>query len=220
MINKKIFVASLLVLLMSQKILASLSVHPAEIRDSLISGKIYYKEIHITNVGPASTLSYSLSSDVLWITFDKISGSINIGDTVKIVAAIDTKNLTWGNYTPKIFIGDPHHGPITINLTLSVSGLTDVNDEVSLPTLPKLYQNLPNPFNPSSKIIYSIPETQKVMLKVFNLLGNELLTLVDNEKPRGTYSISVDMKGFPSGVYFYRLQAGKFTETRKMILTK
>ena len=83
-----------------------------------------------------------------------------------------------------------------------------------------LSQNYPNPFNSTTKITYSIPQTSNVVIKVFDILGNEIETLVSEEKQTGTYEITWYAEGLPSGVYFYRLQAGSFVETKKMILLK
>jgi hypothetical protein len=95
-----------------------------------------------------------------------------------------------------------------------------------------LKQNYPNPFNPTTNINYQIPELSFVTLKVFDVLGNEITTLVNEEKPAGKYEIyfnshSGEVRNLPNGVYFYRLQvypanggADSFTETRKMILLK
>jgi hypothetical protein len=90
----------------------------------------------------------------------------------------------------------------------------------SLPNQFYLTQNFPNPFNPSTKIRYLIPQSSKVVIKVFDILGNEIETLVNEEKSAGTYEIKWYAESLPSGVYFYRLQAGDFVETKKMILLK
>ena len=89
-----------------------------------------------------------------------------------------------------------------------------------IPTEYLLSQNYPNPFNSSSIIKYSIPKSSQVTLKIFNTLGEELETLVNEEKPVGTYEVNWNAANLPSGVYFYRLQAGEFVQTRKMILLK
>ena len=83
-----------------------------------------------------------------------------------------------------------------------------------------LSQNFPNPFNPSTKIKYSIPQASKVIIKVFDILGNEIETLVKEEKQTGTYEITWYAENLPSGVYFYQLKAGNFVETQKMLLLK
>jgi len=83
-----------------------------------------------------------------------------------------------------------------------------------------LFQNYPNPFNPSTNITFNLPSKSFVSLKVFDLLGREVATLVNQEKPAGTYNITFDAGKLPSGVYFYRLQAGSFIETKKLILLR
>jgi len=89
----------------------------------------------------------------------------------------------------------------------------------------RLKQNYPNPFNPITKIKFEIPsqaqnENLLVTLKVYDVLGNEIATLVNEEKPSGTYEVDFDGSKLPSGIYFYRLKAGLSAETKKMILLK
>jgi len=83
-----------------------------------------------------------------------------------------------------------------------------------------LMQNYPNPFNSTSVIKYSIPQSSQVSLNIINVLGSEIETLINEEKPVGTYELEWNAASLPSGVYFYRLQAGDFVQTRKMILLK
>ena len=83
-----------------------------------------------------------------------------------------------------------------------------------------LSQNYPNPFNPITTINYQIPEISFVTLKVYDVLGNEIATLINEEKPAGNYEIEFDAMGLSSGMYFYQLQAGGFAETKKMVLLK
>ncbi len=96
-----------------------------------------------------------------------------------------------------------------------------VESEVSsLPTEYSLSQNYPNPFNPSTKIKYSIPQASHVIMKVFDVLGNEILILVNEEKNTGIYELTWNAEKLPSGIYFYQLKSGSFVETKKMILIK
>ncbi len=83
-----------------------------------------------------------------------------------------------------------------------------------------LNQNYPNPFNPTTKIKYSIPSESKTTLKVYDILGNEVATLVNSEKQAGTYEVEFNAASLSSGVYFYKLQSGGFLQTRKMIVLK
>jgi hypothetical protein len=98
--------------------------------------------------------------------------------------------------------------------------VTALNEDLSSINSYSLSNNYPNPFNPSTKITYSIPERENVSLKVFDLLGSEVVELVKGEIETGTYDINFNASNLPSGVYFYRLQAGSFVQTRKMILLK
>jgi hypothetical protein len=83
-----------------------------------------------------------------------------------------------------------------------------------------LNQNYPNPFNPTTRIKYSVPQSSNVVLKVFDILGNEIETLVNEEKSIGIYEVQFDARGISSGVYFYTLTAGNFVENKKMMLLK
>lgn len=83
-----------------------------------------------------------------------------------------------------------------------------------------LQQNYPNPFNPATRIRYTVARSSKVVMKVFNVLGNDVETLVDEVKPAGTYELTWNPANLPSGIYFYQLNAGNFVETKKMILLK
>ncbi|MDR3626938.1 MAG: T9SS type A sorting domain-containing protein [Ignavibacteriaceae bacterium] len=105
---------------------------------------------------------------------------------------------------------------------LSLNGVTvNVVDEIS--TMPKgfnLQQNYPNPFNPNTTIEYSIPAVLNVTLKVYDLLGREVTTLVNKEQLAGSYKVNFNATGLASGVYLYRLTAGKYSKANKLILLK
>jgi|GEM_PF-898852 len=92
--------------------------------------------------------------------------------------------------------------------------------EWNVPQSFSLSQNYPNPFNPTTKIEYALPSTQKVVLKMYDVLGREVQTLVNEQQNSGTYRVEVNASNFASGVYFYRLEAGTFVQQRKMLLLK
>ena len=100
-----------------------------------------------------------------------------------------------------------------------------IDNQEMQPSKFELSQNYPNPFNPITKIKYSVPQTTQVQIKIFDVLGNEIETLVNEEKPVGTYEVefsshSGKVRNLPSGIYFYQLKAGSFIVTKKMILLK
>ena len=98
--------------------------------------------------------------------------------------------------------------------------ITDVKFNNMKPISFKLKQNYPNPFNPSTIISFSLPSESNVDLKIYNILGKEVTELVKKELTPGNYSYSWDASNFASGVYFYRIQAGNFIQTKKMLLIK
>jgi hypothetical protein len=83
-----------------------------------------------------------------------------------------------------------------------------------------LSQNYPNPFNPSTTISFSLPRRESVTLKVYDLLGREVATLVDGREEAGEHTVKWNADGFTSGVYFYRLSAGGGVQTRKLVLVR
>ncbi|RPI15519.1 MAG: T9SS C-terminal target domain-containing protein [Ignavibacteriae bacterium] len=89
-----------------------------------------------------------------------------------------------------------------------------------LPTSFKLEQNYPNPFNPSTTINYSIPKASEVSIKVYDMLGHEVMTLVNEQKNAGNYSVVMDASNLSSGIYLYKIAAGSFNETKRMTLIK
>jgi len=107
---------------------------------------------------------------------------------------------------------------IDFNGSFEYSNIIEV--EVNVVSNFSLSQNYPNPFNPATTIRYEIPERRFVTIKVYDVLGNEVSTLVDEEKASGSYEIKIDGNELTSGIYFYQLKAGSFVETKKMILVK
>jgi len=97
---------------------------------------------------------------------------------------------------------------------------TDIKREADIVDNYYLQQNYPNPFNPATTIKYQIPELSFVTIRVFDVLGNEIATLVNEEKPAGSYDVEFDASSLSSGIYFYGLQAGSYIETKKMVLMK
>jgi ligand-binding sensor domain-containing protein len=99
--------------------------------------------------------------------------------------------------------------------------ITNVEDQnTGIPSQFILEQNYPNPFNPSTTIIYSLPTSEFVTLKVYDVLGKEVATLVNEEKPAGSYEVNFNATDLSSGIYFYTLKTGKFSETKKLVLMK
>jgi len=112
------------------------------------------------------------------------------------------------------------HLMITDALRLLDSSVTRVGDALSEPEGFRLEKNFPNPFNPKTQLGFRVANLTFVSLKVFDLLGREITTLVDEIRPAGSYSVEWNGEDRSSGVYFYRLQAENFSSTRRMQLLK
>ncbi|MEJ5352753.1 MAG: T9SS type A sorting domain-containing protein, partial [Melioribacteraceae bacterium] len=137
--------------------------------------------------------------------------SINTGLTDTDVLSLAIKDDT-------LFAGTFSSGVWKRSLSEIITSTDDRG--INMPTHFNLAQNYPNPFNPTTTISYSIQQRSNVSLKVFDILGNEVSTLFNEEKDRGVYSVTFDAIGLASGMYLYKLQAGSFVETKKMILIK
>jgi hypothetical protein len=116
--------------------------------------------------------------------------------------------------------GDLGYNPYWVDAQVIYDLIMDVEDEDSNPVDFYLSQNYPNPFNPTTTIKYQIPELSFVTLNVYDVLGNEITTLVNEEKPAGKNEVELNAHNLLSGVYFYQLKAELFSETKKMLLMK
>ena len=132
-----------------------------------------------------------------------------LGNTQVSSLTVSDTNLFAGTYSSNVW-----RSPLSEMIT-SVEG-----SSIGLPIGFAISQNYPNPFNPSTMISYSIPRNSFVHLKVFDILGNDVAELVNEQKPAGSYEVKFDGASLPSGVYFYQLTAGEFIQTKKMILLK
>lgn len=104
---------------------------------------------------------------------------------------------------------------------VQVTATTGVAEQLSgIPTAFQLEQNYPNPFNPSTTIRFSLPTAAEVSLKVFNMLGQEVATVAEGQHAPGTYTARWDASGMPSGLYFYKLQAGSYSDVKRLVLLK
>ena len=116
--------------------------------------------------------------------------------------------------------GGPSGAAFYAIITFSPVPLDVLKQDRKIPSQYALYQNYPNPFNPSTVIAFSLPSKSFVSLKVFDILGKEIATIVSEELSAGNYSRQWNAAMMSSGIYFYRLQAGTFTETKKLILLR
>ncbi len=151
------------------------------------------------------------------------------------VYASTTGGTTWGEYRsgmPYSIVFDLSYVPVSRKMRalthgsgiweikLKASPTAVLNEEAGIPSSYKLYQNYPNPFNPVTTIKFDIPKNSNVTLKVYDISGKEVSSLINEFRNSGSYSVNFDAGYLSSGVYYYKLQAGNYTETRRMALIK
>jgi len=115
---------------------------------------------------------------------------------------------------------DPFNSNLVIPIDILVSPYAGTENESTKPIVFCLFQNYPNPFNPSTTIQYSIKERTPVQLMLYDILGREVEVLINEEQVSGYYKVNFNAGKLASGIYFYRLKAGDFVETKKMLLIK
>ncbi len=189
------------------------------------AGQYNYSLTVTDNLGATgqTTGQITISNEPSRWTINPMNGIISPGGEQSILITFDALNLPEGNYNGQISITS-NGGNINIPVTIfvSTSAEAEVNDN-NIYTY-KLEQNYPNPFNPSTTIRWSLAKGSEVTLKVFNLMGEEIGTILNEYKSAGTYETTFDIsnlkKTLSSGVYFYTLTADKYVESKKFVLLK
>ncbi|MDR3610592.1 MAG: T9SS type A sorting domain-containing protein, partial [Ignavibacteriaceae bacterium] len=127
------------------------------------------------------------------------------------------------HYTQGDMVEVDYANPARIGIdefTFTPHSVTGVKENTIVPLNFNLSQNYPNPFNPSTVINYSIPRAGLVSLKIYDILGREIRTLLNENKTPGNYSVNFNAHGLSSGVYFYRLTMGTYSDVKKLMLLK
>ena len=174
--------------------------------------------------GASETVEFTILAE--WLTMNPLSGTVSPEGSASILLTLNAEGIDPGNYTAGISINsnDPDQGTVIIPLSLTVNGMSSEN-EALLPQEFALHQNYPNPFNPVTRIRYDLPENSMVNITVYDMLGREVNTLVNQAQNAGFKSIIWDAtndygKSVSAGIYLYQIQAGDFMRTEKMVLLK
>jgi hypothetical protein len=148
----------------------------------------------------------------------KISFTTGSDTSIRVMNDANNQLFTF-DFTrqPTTLVFDPNNDIVIKTATLSV-GIGNVSS--SIPDKFALYQNEPNPFNPMTNITFDIPQKSYVKLTVYDLLGRDIVSLVNGTRDAGKHSINFNGATLSSGLYFYKIEAGNFTETKKMLLVK
>ncbi len=185
----------------------------------------YQNTYGISNLGGGNwRVNFKAYQTLSNTTFHKmpivIKVSFTTGSDTLIRVMNDVNNQTYAfnfNRQPTTVAFDPNNDIVIKTATLTV----DVNShENGVPKEYSIEQNFPNPFNPSTAIRFGLPKNSFVTLRIFDAAGREVTTLVNEQRAAGVYVENWKASGYPSGVYFYTITAGSFTETKKMLLVK
>lgn len=196
---------------------------------------VHYDSVYITNINPDSSGSYSIwlpqGSFREYYVNDE-SGNTRVNDDGSNNYSVDPNDTTWGfHIMPRgafirelIGIMKYDHSEYKLNPRTNADFVGEVDAvkrlDSPIPSSCSLSQNFPNPFNPSTTIRYSIANPSNVTLRVYNVLGQEVATLVNQRQTAGNFTVTFEASRFASGVYFYRLNAGTFNQVRKMMVVK
>ncbi len=147
--------------------------------------------------------------------WEKIGFIIGNGTTTEMQYYSFTDNISLVNNVDRIY-----YRLKQIDFDGSYEYTNEVIIEISQPDFFLLKQNYPNPFNPSTIISWQLPETKFVTLKIYDVMGNEVASLINEEKQAGNYEVQFNATDLSSGIYYYKLVAGDFIDVKKMILLK
>ncbi|MBI4535697.1 MAG: immune inhibitor A [Ignavibacteriae bacterium] len=201
-----------------------IAVAPTSIIDTLVVGDSSSHSFNVSNIGNGQ-LTYGIldTSRTTWLTVEPLAGVLDSGQVSAGVVRLNSQGLTpESTYTARFFVvsNDPNANAVPVNISMRVREVTGVENEGTLPTTYALYQNYPNPFNPKTSIRFEVPSVKLVTLGVFDLLGREVATLVNEMKAPGVYEVTWQADGLASGIYFYRLQTNDFVQTKKLVLIR
>ena len=194
---------------------------PSTVADVTLDGTFLLAGDPVTSTGKIDGTVDGPGDRRIMVTNGPIT--LSLGDTAEVVVAL-VFGLAVNNLESIIELRKNSYSADSAYFSLvnqgNIVGIAPENEENLNIYSYELNQNYPNPFNPSTVIRYQLPVSSQVTLKVFDVLGNVITTLVNEEKPPGSYEVNFNASNLSSGIYFYKIQSGSFVETRKMILMK
>jgi len=188
---------------------------PVELSSFTATARIYWNpavELNWTTATETNNFGFEIERKTTGNSWEKIAFIAGNGTTTEVKHYSYTdENITQGIYVYRL-------KQVDLNGRWEYCGETEV--EVNLPGEFELYQNYPNPFNPSTTIKFSVPQDEHVIIKLYDILGKEIVTLFDKDVLQGSYNVKLNAKNLASGIYFYSIKAGNFNAVRKMQILK
>ncbi|MBI5473109.1 MAG: T9SS type A sorting domain-containing protein [Ignavibacteriae bacterium] len=157
---------------------------------------------------------------VQWLSTNRTTGRVAPRDSQMVEVRIHPRALAAGDYRARLVLSGNIAGVRNIPVVLHSTGPLSVDDLRPMPTEFALSQNYPNPFNPTTVIKYALPKATHVTIGVYNILGQRVATLVDEQKDAGFHQVTLNGSSLASGVYIYRMSADKFETVKKLMLVK
>jgi len=207
-------------------------IDPLAISDTIDANGGYQDyTLNISNSGTGIlvyTVIDSIYNGADWLSLSTTFGSVDPGEAEEIILTIDpaamSPNVLYRAQL-KFVSNDPSNPEVFVQLAIFASTSTGISQNETIPTKLALYRNYPNPFNPVTNISFDLPQTMKVKLDIFNILGQRVITLVNGDLPAGHYQYLWDARSekgaiLASGIYFYRLTADNQVFIQKMLLSK
>ncbi|MCH7974832.1 MAG: T9SS type A sorting domain-containing protein, partial [Bacteroidetes bacterium] len=188
---------------------------------NMFDSPLVISSTYVSQVNPGDNYSYQVET----FNFNRDTLTYLLVSPTPNWLSIDTTGLMTGTAPslPQVVTVavrvDDKSGNIDIQI-YNINVITGINDESAIPNTFKLFQNYPNPFNPSTTISFQLPALSFVSLKIYDVLGREVKTLINKEMKAGSYKVDFNASQLSSGIYFYRLTASSFVQTKKMILMK
>lgn len=199
--------------------------------DSLNFGKVSLGNSLTENITVYNPNNSAVTINQFYCSEPSFSTNVNVPVTIQpkdsLIVPITFKPLQDGNYSNSFnirnlesFQGEPQLIARQVILSGTTQNISSINSNLITPAKFDLSQNYPNPFNPTTKINYTLPHEGQVTIEVYDLLGNKIATLINENKPAGNYNVEFDGSRLSSGVYFYTMRSGNFIKTKKLILLK
>ncbi|MCB0729291.1 MAG: T9SS type A sorting domain-containing protein, partial [Ignavibacteriae bacterium] len=169
-----------------------------------------------------NNLAIKIEKGLAWLDENPSSGTVTPGGSQSVDVIFNSTGLATGVYTGVMNVNsnDPLRPVKTIPVKLTVGVVGVENNVTGIPSEFALNQNYPNPFNPTTNISFAIPTESFVSIKIYDILGKEVSKIVNETKQAGYYNFNFDASSLSSGMYFYKIEAGNFVQTKRMLLMK